>query len=1053
MILDLGLHCIKKIQTPPQVDIILIFLQKYTNIFTPPKFLTFFNFNFYARNFSQWQFVDFGEFNLLCSRIIAPAMKHLFVTFILLMSVFLSSGGQEIPLRHIAIDDSVTSGTINSMVRSHDGFLWIATDDGLYRYDGYETRAYLPGRKIEHLFETHLRRLWINTGDSWVIHDPATDTLTHNADSLLHSMGVRGRPLHIDIDRKSSLWIFTDTGEIFHIPTTTSKAIAVDFGDFPSAEGKNFTSFADSGRSTFAITDNGEIYEISQSTHRVERYDSHIPDTAGKESGKNFKIFHDLEGLIWIFDSDRIWLYDSNHRIWNENLLPGGGKSTRILTIFQGSDLKIRIGREGHGLETVGKTAGGYAYIPATGRDDMFPADATVTVIDEDNDGSLWIGAGKDGVYVYDNSAAGNTAPRTILTSVSVNGADISVEETAKGLSIPTGTKDLTVKFASNNITDPYGTRFSYRLNGFDEDWKTLPQGVNIATYTNLPDGDYTLAVRATDRKGRTGLPATLHTEVRAPFYLTTAAYVIYTIILIALIAAAITGIFRRERRRAALRRSEYEAAKDAEFDRRKRNLLNNIDKDFRSPLRLVIPPIDAMLNETTDDTRRMRLSLIRRNAGILLDKVDRMIDFNRAETSGLRIHNTQIDLATLISGICDTYKTRTGPDVTYHSDIKSLSMFLDGKKISRVMTELIDNAVRFTPADGHIEVSLSVPDNGENVVVSVADTGCGMGHSDREEGYGIGLRLVKDYIRLHEGSMEVRDNTPVGTVVELTLPLRGHGAEAVVRKADISTPAVTDEENTPPPSGGYAERPLALVIDDDTNMLHFLKDGLSDSFNVFTATDGEAAMSLLSSFRPSVIITEADMCGMDGTGICRRLKDDPVLSGIPVIALTATTDVEARVAMLLTDADDYITKPFGIDTLLSRARHLVAHTTAISGRRLISPESGEISPADSALLAKVVGYIAANLSSQECSVEEISSHLGISRVHLYKKLKSITGKTPVEFIRLIRLKRAVQLLRDTDMNVSEVAAGVGFNTPKYFVRYFKEEFNMLPSDYREIKG
>lgn len=365
-------------------------------------------------------------------------------------------------------------------------------------------------------------------------------------------------------------------------------------------------------------------------------------------------------------------------------------------------------------------------------------------------------------------------------------------------------------------------------------------------------------------------------------------------------------------------------------------------------------------------------------------------------------------------------------------------------------------------------------------------------GETERSStGYGIGLSLVKDYISLHNGTITVSDNKPAGTVFEFIIPLHLQPGRPVVMKeepkteeapatSDATTPERTSEtegakeqpaadsgkdtaetasapQQAPPAMPkppARSEKPLALVIDDNTDMLRFLKDGLSGDFRVFTATDGEAALTLLGSVKPAIIITDVMMPGLDGIELCRRVKGNPDLAGIPIIALSAKTEEQAKVEMLTIGADDYITKPFNIELLILRMKRLVALTTALSGRRLITPEPGniDITPLDEKMVEKAIKYVVSNMKRTDLSVEELSSHLGMSRVHLYKKLKTVTGKTPIEFIRLIRLKRAAQLLRESQLNVSEVAYSVGFNNPKYFARYFKEEYNLLPSDYKDLK-
>ncbi|MDE5651279.1 MAG: response regulator, partial [Duncaniella sp.] len=245
---------------------------------------------------------------------------------------------------------------------------------------------------------------------------------------------------------------------------------------------------------------------------------------------------------------------------------------------------------------------------------------------------------------------------------------------------------------------------------------------------------------------------------------------------------------------------------------------------------------------------------------------------------------------------------------------------------------------------------------------------------------------------------------------------------------------------------------PLALVVDDSPDMLEFLKDGLEKEFHVVTAPNGKAALKILESVKPAIIVTDLMMPEMDGIELCRHLKSTSDLASIPVVILTAKHDARDKVEGLTIGADDYMTKPFDIRVLILRMKKLISLTRRGAGRTLIDPEPGNISitPLDEKLVEKAVKFVVANIKRSDLSVEELSSHLGMSRVHLYKKLKAITGKTPIEFIRIIRLKRGAQMLRESQLNVSEVAYQLGFNSPKYFSKYFKEEFGILPSAYQE---
>lgn len=404
----------------------------------------------------------------------------------------------------------------------------------------------------------------------------------------------------------------------------------------------------------------------------------------------------------------------------------------------------------------------------------------------------------------------------------------------------------------------------------------------------------------------------------------------------------------------------------------------------------------------------------------------------------------------------------------------------------------LLGNAFKFTPEGGKVDVTLET--SGGNLIIKVADTGPGVRDKDKERiferfyqadetgspsnlGNGIGLSLVNEYVKLHNGNIRVVDNIDNGSIFIVTLPIVRNSAAALAPNAEQTpapenaTPANADNasgepkaaastsketESAPQPtqktSSANDSRPMALVVDDSADMLEFLKEGLSNDFHVITAPNGKVAMKLLSSVKPSIIITDLMMPEMDGVELCRQLKMNTDHASTPIIILTAKHDAQDKVEGLTIGADDYITKPFNLQLLLLRMKKLVALSKRGASRTLIDPEPDSISitPLDERLVEKAVKFVVANIKRPDLSVEELSSHLGMSRVNLYKKLKSITGKTPIEFIRILRLKRGAQMLRESQLNVSEIAYQLGFNSPKYFSKYFKEEFGILPSDYQE---
>lgn len=509
----------------------------------------------------------------------------------------------------------------------------------------------------------------------------------------------------------------------------------------------------------------------------------------------------------------------------------------------------------------------------------------------------------------------------------------------------------------------------------------------------------------------------------------------------------------------------------------------------------LIISPLESMMKEVSDDKQLGRLTLMHRNALRLLNLVNQLLDFRKSEVAGLHLTPAEGDIVAFVRHICASFlmlSEKKNIHLTFYSAVESLNMLFDEDKMGKVVMNLLSNAFKFTPEGGRVDVSMEVlKGEPDKLLLKVSDTGTGIKDEDKEHiferfyqvdhpdpnlqstGSGIGLSLVHDFVTLHEGTVQVLDNVGAGSVFLVTIPIKQVGREGAVSESGRKKEAekvfveseieqALDEENEAlsddmddTTDGGDKEQPLVLVVDDSDDLVAFMKDSLSLYFRIQTASNGREAWRLIPDLQPDIIVSDVMMPEMDGNELCRWVKTDKRTENIPVILLTAKQAVEDKVESLTIGADDYVTKPFNVEVLILRMRKLIDLYGKRRQRLRIEPEPSRIviTSLDEQLVADAIKYVEANIGRSDLSVEELSRELGMSRVHLYKKLSQITGKTPIEFIRIIRLKRAAQLLRESQRNVSEIAYQLGFNNPKYFSKYFRDEFGVLPSVYQEREG
>lgn len=505
-----------------------------------------------------------------------------------------------------------------------------------------------------------------------------------------------------------------------------------------------------------------------------------------------------------------------------------------------------------------------------------------------------------------------------------------------------------------------------------------------------------------------------------------------------------------------------------------------NVSHELRTPLTLIISPLEGMLKETTDELQSTRLQLMYRNAQRLLHLVNQLLDFRKGEMSTHQLSLSEGDIISYVHSVCNSFLLMADKkhiQFSFFSGIDTFSMAFDADKVGKIVMNLLSNAFKFTPEGGRVTVMIEhVAGTPDILEIKIADTGIGISDVDKEHiferfyqaghkgveettGNGIGLSLVRDFVTLHEGEVKVFDNIGMGSVFVIQFPVK-HVETQVQLPEETGMPA-GDEEDKEMKEEAREETerknfPLLLIVDDNEDFRIFMRYSLELQYRVKLAVNGKEAWEMMQEELPDLVISDVMMPQMDGNELCRLIKQDKRTAHIPVILLTARQNTEAKLEGLQTGADDYVTKPFNMTILVLRIRKLIElsrYHRVTQGMIDPAPSEIVITSLDEKLIEKAIKYVEDNMSRTELSVEELSRELGMSRVHLYKKLLQITGKTPIEFIRVIRLKRAAQLLRESQLHVSEVAFEVGFNNPKYFSRYFKDEFGVLPSVYQEKEG
>ena len=576
------------------------------------------------------------------------------------------------------------------------------------------------------------------------------------------------------------------------------------------------------------------------------------------------------------------------------------------------------------------------------------------------------------------------------------------------------------------------------------------------AHYTFLKPGKYTFLVRATNNGTDWSEPTALSFEVKPPFWRSRWAYLLYALLLLGALGGTVRYFRRLEMRRRREQAEKDRRAREEELNQMKFRFFTNVSHELRTPLSLIILPLESLMKEKSGTGEYARLETMHRNAKSLLDLVNHLLDFRRLEMGGEKVHPVKGDFSEFVETVLDPFRIAAqekGVSLDYKNETDNPFIAFDGAMMRKVVNNLLSNALKFTPKGGSVHVRLYDQDQGE-LALSVADTGIGIPKEEQKDifdrfyrsgnavdatGSGIGLSLVKQYVEMHGGTVSVASEPGEGSTFVITLPALQEAA--------------SDEDMEAPTEMVREGRKHLLVVEDNADFRQYLQDELSGQYLVSVAVDGQDALDRVSTERPDIVISDVMMPRLGGIELTHRLKEDIETSHIPVILLTARSSDEIRTEGYEYGADAYLTKPFRMEMLQARIRNLLEEREkrirSFSGTAEVSPMHVTITTVDQKLMARITEKLEANLDNPEYSVEQMASDVGMHRMNLYRKIQSLYGMTPSEFIRTMRLKRAAQLLTDDpNLSVTEVADMVGFNTPKYFTKYFKELFGVLPSQY-----
>ena len=725
--------------------------------------------------------------------------------------------------------------------------------------------------------------------------------------------------------------------------------------------------------------------------------------------------------------------------------------------------------------------------------------------------GSMFFG-GANGFNVFfpDEIKDNKQPPRVVLRQLFIRGESIIpgqkynkrvlLEQNlalTKSLHLNYFENNISFEFAALHYAAPSKNTYSYRLKGFDDQWLCTASDKRFANFTNLSPGDYVFEVKATNNDGVWSEEmAQIEITIYPPFWQTNLAYVIYGFLALGFLYAFRRYSIISSERKHQLEIEHLEKDKAEELQRMKLQFFTNISHEFRTPLTLINGPIEflAKNNDTLGkNQRREQYHLVLKNTKTLTRLINQLLEFRKIERGDGVLEVIQDDIIKYVKSRVQAFQFMAESksiQYSFESSIDAQITWFSTDALDKILANLLSNAFKFTPQNGSVQVKVEdtlvkrknkyIP----HLQISVEDTGPGIPnekikqvferffHEGNEQnqnstGAGIGLSLTKSLVELHHGEIYVDKSHQNGARFVVLIPLdkKAYKSDKKLKASQsLELDATLLSENTINGVNGNTKNsdttswlpgslPQIMIVEDNADMRAYLKNGLSQNFQVVEAVHGRDALEKIKTQMPSLIVCDVMMPEMDGITFSKQIKSSKAYNHIPIVFLTAKTSSDNELEGLKSGANDYITKPFSLTALNIKLSNILKSRERLreyfKKELTLEPETIEVPSMDEAFLKEAMQLIEDNMMNTEFNVDMMVKKIGISRSNLYIKFKELTGLSTGEFIRNIRLKRAAQLLSSGELSIKEVMYSTGFNTASYFSKCFKKQFGMLPSDYR----
>lgn len=1015
--------------------------------------------------------------------------------------------------------NSATSSIgIKALFQSRNGDIWIGTRwQKVYRLDKngqlkqiFSAENYQIGN-VYHMMEDDRGNLWFSTKGSGLVKAEPDESsslgfrFTRYTNDPHYSNSISGNEVYFTFqDTKSRIWVGVLAGGLNLITQEKGQTVFKHkyngLKHYPSyglyMDVRNMAEDKD-GRIWIGTMDGLMSFDSNFKSPDQIVFETYRSESASSNIADNdiYVLYKDRDENIWVSvfggGVNKLIGYDkTTHRpLFKSYGLKEGLNNDVVVSIVEDKDKNLWFATES-GLSLFDKK---------TERIRNFDKyDGFLSVKMEENsalktlNGELWLGC-KQGVLIFspDKLETLNVNYQTYIVDFLVSNRDIRsfkdnpiLMESVKyadSITLKHNQSMFTIEFAALNYYNQNRVSYRYILEGYENEWHS--NGKNrIASYTNVPPGDYVFRVQSIDEANPQLLSEKrLAITIFPPWWLTWWAYCIYTV----LVVAFLWGVLKASFFMIKMKNEVYIEQRLSEL---KIKFFTNISHELRTPLTLIKGPIQEIKEKEALSPKGVQyVELMEKNTNQMLQLVNQILDFRKIQSGKMRLHISQINLNSMVKSFQKEFRVLAEEnEISFSFQVPDEAIYLwaDQEKLGIVIRNIISNAFKFTPSGGSIFVSIGLVEGAERCYVRVEDTGVGIPQNKLSEiferfsqgenarnayyqGTGIGLALSKEIINLHHGLVAAESQEQEGAVFTVELLLgKDHYKPSEVdfyvggTELDAESPPeeqtdALDEEESDKEDEMDSSLPTLLLVEDNKDLGNLLKLQLEDRYNVYLAVNGVEGLKKVLLYHPDIVVTDQMMPEMSGTEMLQRIRKDFQISHIPVIILTAKNDDEAKTKAISMGANAYITKPFSKEYLIARMEQLLSERKLF--RERVWQQSDEKQPdsyeqylvkKDVQLLDKIHQVIEENLDNSDFNIDTIAANVGLSRSAFFKKLKSLTGLAPVDLVKEIRLNKSIELIKNSDMSISEIAFAVGFKDSGYYGKCFRKKYNQTPKEY-----